>query len=145
MPDFIQNAPALPKTRSGNNSTALETITHSPSTPPHLSPIFLFWLWWIQGKSWGGSFGRLPATRRTLATFPPWLTRRWWRCCLARDVKLQPETTSPPSLSRFPFQLCNNTGDHKLLVRRRLTVRVHSGFLYLHKWEMSSTQNHNFL
>lgn len=55
----------------------------------------------IQGRSWGVSSVRSPAMRRTWATFRPWPTRKWWRCCSARDVKLQPEQNTSTSLSLF--------------------------------------------
>lgn len=69
-----------------------------------LNDIHLLFLWSIQGRSWGEFSGRSLAMRRTWATFPPWLTQRWWRCFSARDVKLLPE-------------LCNGTHEdnHRLL------------------------------
>lgn len=92
-PDFIQNAPALPKTRSGNPRSSLLRWPLTLLPLKHLAPL-------PQGKLWGGSCGRSLETRRTSGTSPPCPTRRWWRCCSARGEKLQPEPSSPVSSDR---------------------------------------------
>lgn len=85
-PDFIQNAPALPKTRSGNRRNSFECHRALPlrGNIGLLFPLLLS----IQGRSWGGFSDRSPATRRSRVTFPPWPTQRSWRCYSARDVRL---------------------------------------------------------
>lgn len=88
-PDFIQNAPALPKTRSGNNFNSASYSSSASFFPP----LKLLSLLPLQGRSWGESSVISPAMRRTWGTCPPWPTPKWWRCCSVRGVKLRPEQT----------------------------------------------------
>lgn len=77
-PDYIQNAPGLPKTRSGECVYVYVSVRVSWSKPKVVTPPLFIYVCPLQARSCGASFARSPAMSTTWATCPRWPTRRWW-------------------------------------------------------------------